>query len=318
MPGVTVALLGNLAYAQELGKKSTESDVALYAYKEGDTFVTTVVPIRYPEKPQPLAYALAAADVGLLVVSALDKVLGETVVAADASGLARGLIVMQNYLAPEQLKPLLKGTSLENWTVVEDNPIKVRQALAELAPAPREGPTRIPIDHHFDVKGIGTVILGFVRQGEVAKHADLRVYPTKKTAQVRSIQVHDVDVATATFGDHVGLALKNLQNADLDRGFTLAPEGSMNVLEAAHTSDLEVRVSKWFKAGVNPGAVLYLASNWQFVPVKVETGFVTPGNQGRITIRPQKPFAIEKGERVALWNLDDKNLRVVGSAVSLG
>ena len=54
MPSVTLAALGNLDYARALGKKSTESDVQLVSFKEGDTTVSMVVPFRHPEKVAPI------------------------------------------------------------------------------------------------------------------------------------------------------------------------------------------------------------------------------------------------------------------------
>src|SRR5438552_1057273 len=239
MPAVTLAALGNLDYARALGKKSTESDVQLVSFKEGDTTVSMVVPFRHPEKVHPLVYAVNAADAILLVVSKMDRELGESILAAAAAGHARGLIVLQNFIQPEQIAPLLKGTSLTSIEIAtDDKQPTVRAKLAALATPHKEGACRIPIDHHFHVKGIGAVVLGFVRQGVVKKHDVLQAFPTAKTAQVRSIQVHDVDVAEARTGDHVGLALKSVQNEDLARGLVIAAAGSLCVLGAGNTDAL--------------------------------------------------------------------------------
>lgn len=312
MPAVTLGVLGNLDYARELGKKSTESDVQLVTFKEGDTHVSMVVPFRHPEKVHALCYAVNSADALLIVVKEVTRDLGESIVAAAAAGHDRGLIVLQNYVQPEQIAPLLKGTSLAAIPITtDDKPASVRQKIVELASQPREGPVRIPVDHHFQVKGIGAVILGFVEQGTVKKHDTLRCYPTAKTCVVRSIQVHDVDVADAHTGDHVGLALKNIENDDIDRGFVLAPEGSMQVLDAGKSLKLQVSVTPFFKPGIKNDGVYHLAHGWQIITCRAKADLAA-GKEGVVEFELTKPLAYDPGDRVVIVNLDNANQRVVG------
>jgi selenocysteine-specific translation elongation factor len=312
MPALTLAVLGNLDYAKDLGKKSTESDVMLMSFKEGDTTVSMVVPFRHPEKIQPLCYAVNAADAVLIIVKEVNRDLGESILAAAAAGHTKGLIVLQNYIQPDQIAPLLKNTTLAGLPVTaDDKPSAVRAKLAEISSPPRDGPVRIPLDHHFNVKGIGAVILGFVKQGVVHKHDNLRAYPTAKSAQVRSIQVHDVDVAEAHTGDHVGLALKNIENDDLDRGHVLAPDGSLLVADVGATLTLKCHVTPFFKAGIKSEGVYHLAHGWQVVQARAK-GDLAAGKEGAVSFELAKPLAYSAGDRVVLVNLDNANQRIVG------
>lgn len=315
MPAVTLGVLGNTEYARELGKKGTESDVQLFTFKEGDVNVSMIVPFRHPEKVQALCYAVNAPDAVLIVVKEINRDLGESIVAAAAAGHARGYILLQNYVQPEQVKPLLKGTSLEQLDVLVDDgkPATVRAKIAELAVPPRDGPVRIPIDHHFHVKGIGAVILGFVKQGVVKKHDALRAWPSTKTAQVRSIQVHDVDVGEAFTGDHVGLALKNVENDDLDRGQVLAPEGSLQTADAGKSIDMKVSVTPFFRPGIKAEGVYHVAAGWQLVSARAKSE-LGAGKDGTITFELGQPLAYAPGERVLLVNLDNAAQRIVGHA----
>ncbi|MFP5379423.1 MAG: EF-Tu/IF-2/RF-3 family GTPase [Vicinamibacteria bacterium] len=311
---MTLGLLGNLEYARELGKKGTESDVQLFTFREGDVNVSMIVPFRHPEKVQPLAYAVNAGDAVVIVVKEVNRELGESIVAAAAAGHTRGLIVLQNYVQPEQIKPLLKGTSLESLEITtDDKPAVVRQKIVALAAAPREGPVRIPVDHHFNVKGIGAVVLGFVRQGVVKKHDTLRTYPAAKTCTVRSIQVHDVDVPEAVTGDHVGLALKNIDNEDLDRGMVLAPEGTLDVGDAGKTLTLKAAVSPFFKAGLKAEGVYHLAHGWQIVNARAKHDLAA-GKEGQVDFELSKPLAYSPGDRLLILHLDNPGLRVLGHA----
>lgn len=317
MRPLTVGVLGDLEWAKELGKKSTESDIQLASFREGEALVSLVLPIRYPEKPASLAYAIASADALLVVVGALNKELGESVLAADAAQIEQGLIVLRNGLLPEQVQPLVKGTTLEKYAMVPDKLPDVRAKLASFEAPQRDGPVRIPVDHHFDVKGIGSVVLGFVKQGTPKKHDTYRLYPTKKSAQVRSIQVHDVDVDQAQPGDHVGMALKGVTNDEVDRGHVLAPEGSLELRAEKDTVKLRVQCSKFFKAGVNADAIMYLSLGMQFTPVRVKYGQLVPGAAGSVDVFLQKPLVFEKGQRGVLFSLEGTQ-RVVGGAVVEG
>jgi selenocysteine-specific translation elongation factor len=157
------------------------------------------------------------------------------------------------------------------------------------------------------------VILGFVKQGVVKKHDVLQVYPTKKTCQVRSIQVHDVDVAEAHTGDHVGLAIKNVEHDDLDRGFVLAPEGSLSVADAGATLTLKATVTPFFKPGIKADAVYHVAHGWQFISARAK-GDLAAGKDGTVAFELSAPLAHAPGDRVVLVNLDNAAQRIVGHA----
>lgn len=315
MRAVTIGLLGNLEYATHLGKKGTESDVHLYSMREGDTYVSVIVPVRHPEKPQPLVFTVNASEAVLIVVAALSKELGESILAADAAGVKKAWIVLQNFIQKEQVMPLLKGVSFENnieW--LDDKPPAVRERIAALEIPPRDGDVTIPVDHHFNVKGVGSVVLGFVKRGVVKKHDELRLWPGKKVTQVRSIQVHDHDVEEAGTGEHVGLALKGIDEKDLDRGFVLAPEGSHQVIDAGRNLKMTINISKFYKQGLELGKVYYLGLGWQWIPIKVKAGMGLPGQKGVVEAEPQKPLVLAPGETGILVDMESKGNRIVGQA----
>ncbi|PKK86009.1 MAG: elongation factor Tu [Thermoplasmata archaeon HGW-Thermoplasmata-1] len=314
---VNVAVLGNMDYAKELGKKGTVSDIALYNYKIGEDSLSLLAPARYPEKVQTLGYAVNMCDVVLLVISKLDRETGEIIVACDAAGRKKGFIILQNYLLPEQIKPLLAGTALEGYVFLEDDVNRVREELFKVVPESREGCGMVPIDHHFNVKGIGTVVLGMVRQGVVKKHDVLQVYPLEKTCQVRSIQIHDTDYAESKTGDRVGLALKNVSTEELDRGYVLAPPGSMKIGKAGVELALDFRLSGYFKEGLSGDEVLHVSSGMQFIPCRIKSleRPLKAGESGRAIVALENPMAYYPGERFVVFDVNSPKLRVLGSAV---
>ena len=153
----------------------------------------------------------------------------------QCAGKANGYIIFKNYLSLDQIAPLIKGTVLEHYEVIENDTVGLREKLLEIAvkltahqKAKESGSNgTVPIDHHFNVKGVGIVVLGSVAHGTIKKHDSLKVLPTTKIAQVRSIQKHDDDADIASAGDRIGLALKNIESEDLDRGDVLTSDPSI-------------------------------------------------------------------------------------------
>ena len=68
--------------------------------------------------------------------------------------------------------------------------------MSRLEPNSREGEWIIPIDHAFNVKGVGTVVvlvvvLGVIKQGAVKAFDRLKILPSGKDILLKSIQMHD-------------------------------------------------------------------------------------------------------------------------------
>lgn len=317
MPGLTVALLGNQDAKRELGKVGTQSDVHLHEFREGDRQAITIVPVKYPESVKPLSYAVLNCDSAVLAVGKVSAQVGEQLLAADAAGLRHGVIVLQEYLQPEQLKPLLKGTTLESWAMVpeEEGWAKVRAHLASAPPrGAKDAFVSVPIDHHFNVKGVGAVVLAVVRQGTLRKGDTLYAYPDKVICPVRSIQIHDVDHNEAVPGDRVGLALRNTPPEMLDRGMVLAPaDAPVKVHAAGAAVAFPLRRSPFSKQPLKAGAVLQVGAGMQYVPLRLTADAPGPGQEGVVQGTLEKGLVHLPGERAVLWHQDNVPQRVVGA-----
>ena len=235
MGNVTVAVIGALGYSANLGKKGTSTDITFYNIKKGEDTVTLIEPERYPERLAPLFYAVSLSKTAIVVVDQIDATFGECLVMLQCAEIRNGYFVLRNYIPKEKIEPLVRGTSLEKFEFLSDDPTVLREKLLAEAsklkpaqlPAGQSAIGTVPVDHAFNVKGVGVVVLGVVTNGFVQKHATLKVLPGAKSAQVRSIQKHDDEFEVAGEGDRVGLALKNIEVEDLDRGAVLT-NGSLN------------------------------------------------------------------------------------------
>ncbi|MFA5236454.1 MAG: EF-Tu/IF-2/RF-3 family GTPase [Methanoregula sp.] len=319
MSNITVAVLAPNGYADDLGKKGTTSDITFYNLKKSGATITFIEPTRYPEKLSSLFYAISLADRVVLVVEEINATFGEMVLMLQCAGKASGYIIFKNYLSPDQIAPLIKGTVLEHYEVIENDPLGLREKLLEAATKltahekVKEGAGNgsVPIDHHFNVKGVGTVVLGCVAHGVIKKHDSLKVLPTTKTAQVRSIQKHEDDADIAVAGDRVGFALKGIEADELDRGYVLTNDPA---IKCSPTVTGKAQLVKYWPAPLKEDMVIYLGHWMQFVPSRITR--VSVEGDWRM---PELTFALEKdlvylpGARVVLSYLEGGKLRVVGT-----
>ena len=178
MKSVNFVVLGEQTIANDFGKKGTVTDLSLYDKKESDVIRTWVVPTGFPDKIQSLFQAINLAEYVILYLGSLDKFSGEQIVALDLLRKKEGLISHTYDVDENNLYSLIKGTTIERYRKVESS--KLREELNKLPPISQQGKTKIVIDHCFDVKGVGTVVLGKDVSGKVKQYDNLRLLPGGK------------------------------------------------------------------------------------------------------------------------------------------
>ncbi len=319
MGNITVALIGALDYGNSLAKKGTSTDITFYNIKKGEDTVTLIEPTRYPERLAPLFYAVSLSKEAIIVVDQLDATFGESLVMLQCSDIKSGFIILRNYIPKEKILPLIKGTVLEKFEFANDDPNYLReQLLAEASkqknaevPVGQQSVGTVPVDHSFNVKGVGVVVLGVVANGIVQKHSMLNVLPGGKTAQVRSIQKHDDEFDVAGEGDRVGLALKNVEVEDLDRGAVLTNDPSIKT-----SAKLEAPASlvKYWQTPIKQGMVMHIGHWAQFITAKVETVAETGDpKKPTLTLSLDKPLVYRPHDKAVLMYLEGAKLRVAGT-----
>jgi selenocysteine-specific translation elongation factor len=314
MGNINVIVAGSNGYAGEIGKKGTITDVTFFNLKKGDDSVTLLEPTKYPEKMSSLFYAGAMSDFALLVVEKIDSFLGETILMLDSLGIERGWMILRNYIQEAQIRPLLAGTSLSEYTITEDDPIKLREALIALASSEKINDAKcgsVPVDSHFNVKGVGTVVLGSVIDGTVKKHDKLRVVPLNETVILKSIQKHDVDSDAGYKGDHVGMALRGIESERLDRGYVLTTDDSVKVSKNIKNN---AKVVKYWPAPLKEGMVVHLGHWMQMIPFRIKT--IDNGNDWKnplIELESDIEMIHRPNDNAVIMHLEGGKLRVVGN-----
>ncbi len=311
MPNLNVAVLGQPGFSSSLAKKGSVSDMAFYDLKKGKAQVTIAEPVRYPEKLAPLFYACSLADMAVIVVEKVDHHFGEAIVMLDTLGVSKGAILLKGYIQEDQVSPLLQGTVAEGYDFIEDDPIALRESLLEasLTIEEKEEPHgSVPVDHHFNVKGVGTVVLGKVSDGTIRKHAKLTAHPLDLTVNVRSIQKHDDDFNTASVGDRVGLALRGVDSDRLDRGYVLSDDPRITSVEEF---EAVAEVSRFWRAPLREGMVIHLGHWMQMVPCRITS--VSGEGSPKLSLKADDSIIHLPGDKATIMHLEGGKLRVAGS-----
>ncbi|HKN06902.1 MAG TPA: EF-Tu/IF-2/RF-3 family GTPase [Thermoplasmata archaeon] len=263
---VSVAVVGAPEVAKELGKKGTASDLTLFNTVTEGHATTLVEPTQFPEKFSALLTALAMADECLLVVSELTRPIAETIATVELASVPT-TVVLGPAVGEGELARALKGGRLENAPRLPLDFPKLREVIDTWRAPIVEGPVMVPVDHAFPVKGVGAVALGVVRRGTLHGHDRLRLWPSPKVLDIRSIQVHDMDRKEAGCGERVGIALKGVDADELSRGQILAPEGSL--AEGAEVRGAAFLKCRYYRGDAGVGAAVHLAHGLQVVPAEI-------------------------------------------------
>ncbi|MCK4937433.1 MAG: elongation factor Tu [Methanosarcinales archaeon] len=341
---VSIAIIGGegsgrSSLAAKLGKKGNETDITMYDFAKGEQILTIIDPSGYPASPKPLMTALAMADMVLLCIppKGMDAAAGECVIAIDLLGIKHGIVVqtMADMSNPYELqenatkfRAMLKDTTARDWDImaVSTNTFEGMEELKEAINnldaiiaaqhlRTADQPPRVMVDHSFNVKGIGSVVLGRVTRGTIHKHEKLTIHPIKREVEIRSIQMHDNDTASAPPGSRVGLALKGVQAKEVNRGHIISAEEM-----SSDSIELECNVTR-FSPGLSVGSTLHVYVSLQSSPVKISgitvggqnVTEVTAGSQCRVHINIEEKLAFRTEDTFIILDLNNPRQRFIAA-----
>ena len=300
---VNFVVLGEQTIANDFGKKGTVTDLSLYDKKESDVIRTWVVPTGFPDKIQSLFQAINLAEYVILYLGSLDKFSGEQIVALDLLRKKEGLISHTYDVDENNLSSLIKGTTIERYRKVESS--KLREELNKLPPISQQGKTKIVIDHCFDVKGVGTVVLGKVVSGKVKQYDNLRLLPSGKEVMVKSIQMHDDAVDEAISPARVGLSLKGINPDEVNRGDTLYDDDSVSVKSEI---ELDFKQTPYYKGKISENQMCLVSIGLQIKAAKFSS--VNP-----IKLTLDKPAVCEPRDTCVILKPESPSIRILGTGL---
>ena len=259
----TVGIFGNTEFVKKLGKQGTVNDIAIYNHGSSEG-VFTYVNVN-SDKIQPLLQVINMIDVPVIVISEVTPILGEQIIAISEFGFSDGFLLFDG-VDEDSIKPLIKGTCIEKFSVVKDN-IELVEAFKKINTNRPKEPLLVPIDNYFNVKSVGTVILGIIKSGSVKKYDKVIVEPVGKEVMVKGIQSQDKDIDAADAGVRVGLNLKGIEADDLKRGYVR----SSSAIQKAKSFKFRFEKSKYTKETLKENDPVFISSGIQVIAAKVKT-----------------------------------------------
>lgn len=301
MRSINFVVLGEQTIVNDFGKKGTTTDLTLYDKKDSGIIRTWVVPNGFPEKIQPLLQAINIAEYVIFYVASLDRYVGEQIIALDMLGKSDGIISHSYEVDENQFNSMIKGTVLKNYKRVDSANIK--HELSSFDPITNDGPVQIVIDHCFDVKGVGTVVLGKVLQGIVKQYDKLKHLPSDSEVMIKSIQMHDDDMKEAVCPARVGLSLKGIKPDEIQRGDILTTDDS---LEVKTELLITFNQSPYYKEKISDNQMCLLNIGLQIKAAKISS--ISPF---KLTL--EKPICCKKNDTCLLIKPESTTVRIIGS-----
>lgn len=282
----------------------------------------------------------AQMDAAILVVSAADGPMPQTrehILLADQVGVPRIIVflnkvdmvsdqelldlveievrdLLKKYNFPGDEVPVIKGSALkaiEGDADAEKSIMDLVKALDEYVPDPEretDKPFLLPIEDVFSIKGRGTVVTGRIERGIVKVNEEVEIVgikPTKKTV-VTGVEMFRKLLDEGRAGDNVGVLIRGIERADVERGQVLAKPGSVN----PHTEfDAEVYILSKDEGGRHSAFTKGYKPQF-YVRTTDVTGEVTalpdgvemvmPGDTVNLSIKLIAPVAMEEKMKFAI------------------
>jgi selenocysteine-specific translation elongation factor len=328
-------ILGDTSIANDLGKKGTSTDITIYDRKTNNQIISYCFSNTYPDKIQSLLQSIAISDYAILNISRLDSFLGEQILALDIFNIKKGFILYSYDIDIEKIKNIIKKTSLSSFQIL-DSVEQLKTCLSELQTVDEKvdkekkndkdnqqqpqqhsltsstttsnastNSVYIPIDHVFDVKGVGTVILGCIKQGEIKTYDELEINPINKSIVIKSIQMHDDPVNYSKKPSRVGLAIKGVSAKDVSRGDIITSLGLSKIVN----SSFQIKFNKnpFYKEDIVETQNYMISVGLQNRTVKIKKIGDT-----ELYITLEKPIAYIKNDLCIVYSPDSKTMRIMG------
>ncbi|WP_460918234.1 GTPBP1 family GTP-binding protein [Salinarchaeum chitinilyticum] len=199
----------------------------------------------------------------------------------------------------ETVVPIV-GTSavtMEGVTVLDE----LFEHLPKTGGGAAADPFRMYVDRTYSVTGVGAVASGTITSGTVETGDELLLGPMPdgsfRDVEVRSIEMHYHRVDRARAGRIVGIALKGVEEREIDRGMALLPRDAAP--EPTREFEAEVMVLNHptrIDAGYEP--VVHLETVSEAAAIYPEDGALLPGDTGRARLRFKfQPYLLREGQR---------------------
>jgi elongation factor 1-alpha len=164
-----------------------------------------------------------------------------------------------------------------------------------------DGAFAMYIDRSYNVTGVGAVASGTVKSGRVEAGDELLLGPMAdgsfRDVEVRSIEMHYHRVDEARAGRIVGIALKGVDEREVERGMVLLPRGADPTPVREFEAEVMV-LNHPTRIGEGYEPVVHLETVSEAATFYPDDGRLLPGDTGDATVRFKfRPYLVEEGQR---------------------
>ncbi len=224
--------------------------------------------------------------------------------------------LLSQYNFPGDDTPIIMGSALkalESGDPESEYGKKITElmdALDSYIPQPVrevEKPFLMPVEDVFSITGRGTVATGRIERGrvKVGEEVSLIGFNADKKTVVTGVEMFRKLLDDGQAGDNVGLLLRGVDKAEIERGMVLAKTGSIKPHTKFHaevyvlTKDEGGRHTPFFK-GYRPQFYFRTTDVTGSVELPDGMEMVMPGDNVQMTIELITPIAMDEGLRFAI------------------
>ena len=221
--------------------------------------------------------------------------------------------LLTKYKYPGDKVTIVRGSALkalEGDAEAEKQIMALMDAVDNDIPTPvREidKPFLMPVEDVFSIKGRGTVVTGRISRGKIKINEPVEIVGIKATKQsvVTGVEMFKKQLEDGQAGDNVGLLLRGVEKADVERGQVIAKPGSITPHKEFEaevyilTKEEGGRHTPFF-TGYRPQ--FYIRTTDVTAEVALPSGveMVMPGDNTKMTVKLIVPVALEEGLRFAV------------------
>jgi elongation factor Tu len=223
--------------------------------------------------------------------------------------------LLSKYDFPGDDVPIIKGSALaalegRDPEIGENSIRELMKAVDEYIPTPErpvDKPFLLPIEDVFSISGRGTVVTGRVERGVVNVGDELEIIGIKETQKTTctGVEMFRKLLDRGEAGDNVGVLLRGIDRAAVERGQVLCKPGSVTphtkfTAEAyILTKDEGGRHTPFFK-NYRPQFYFRTTDVTGVVTLKEGTEMVMPGDNAELNVELIVPIAMEEKLRFAI------------------
>ena len=221
--------------------------------------------------------------------------------------------LLTKYQYPGNDVPIIRGSSLkalEGDAEYEKKILELMDAVDSYIPTPERAtdkPFLMPVEDVFSIKGRGTVVTGRIERGIVKVNETVEIVGIKATKNtvVTGVEMFKKQLDEGQAGDNVGLLLRGVEKADVERGQVIAKPGSITPHKEFEaeiyilTKEEGGRHTPFF-TGYRPQFYIRTTDVTGEVTLPQGVEMVMPGDSTKMTAKLIVPVALEDGVRFAV------------------